>query len=262
MTGSVWGPAGRGIPDVMDATTLEWYEVLGRLGVAALLGAVVGIERGSSGHEAGLRTHVLVSVGSALFAAASVGAFGNYVGARSETNVNVDVTRMAAYVAPGIGFIGAGVIVKNTRNGAHPMVAGLTTAASLWTVAAIGVAAGLGFWVGAVTASALGLGALVLARPVSAWIERRSNVPTPATIRLDITVAGVTDDGSADLDGVLSTLGRHGEVDTVAIRRSPAGSSARIDLVVPDADAAISTLASALAAMPGVHEFDVARATA
>src|SRR5690606_31981185 len=120
-------------------------------------------ERGSSGHEAGLRTHVLVSVGSALFAVASVGAFDEFIGLRADTNVNIDVTRMAAYAAPGIGFIGAGVIVKNKRSGTHPMVMGLTTAASLWTVAAIGVAAGLGFWVGAVTAAAVGLVALVVA---------------------------------------------------------------------------------------------------
>lgn len=170
----------------MGPVSLEWYEVTLRLVVAAVLGGVLGIERAVTGHEAGLRTHVLVAIGSGLFATLSVGAFDELIGLRSTTNVNVDVTRIAAYVAPGIGFIGAGVIVKTVRGPGSPMVLGLTTAASLWTAAAIGVAAGLGFWSGAVAASVIALVVLAVARPLSDALEARSQSPIAVTISAEL----------------------------------------------------------------------------
>ena len=111
---------------------LETGEVVLRIGVAALLGGLVGLEREVSDQPAGFRTHILVSMGAALF---------TLVGAYSFDEDGVDATRVAAQVVTGIGFIGAGVIFQQGAN-----VKGLTTAASLWVTAAIGTAVGLGYW--------------------------------------------------------------------------------------------------------------------
>lgn len=149
-----------------DALQPSVLDVVIRLTVATGLAAVMGLQREFDGHDAGVRTHALLAGGAALFGAISVGAFGEAV-TGDATNVRVDVTRIASYVAAGIGFLGGGVIVKKDGR-AH----GLTTAASLWSAAAIGLAAGLGFWVGAVTATALSLVLRLLEGPV-AWFVRR-----------------------------------------------------------------------------------------
>ena len=107
-------------------------EVILRMVVAALLGGLVGLEREVSDQPAGFRTHILVSLGAALF---------TLVGAYSFDEEGVDATRIAAQVVTGIGFIGAGVIFQH-----GPSIKGLTTAASLWVTAAIGTAAALGYW--------------------------------------------------------------------------------------------------------------------
>src|SRR2546423_11208863 len=105
-----------------------------RLGVAALLGAVVGIEGESAAKGGGLRTHAVVALGAALFTVA-----GAYGFADIDKGPNIDPARVAAQVATGVGFIGAGTIL---RHGAS--VRGITTAATVWLAAAIGVAAGAG----------------------------------------------------------------------------------------------------------------------
>ena len=160
---------------VIDAS-LEWYEIVGRLSLAAVLGAVVGFERESAGQDAGLRTHLLLSLGAALFGVVSVGAFDSFI-TDEATNTRVDVTRIASYVAAGVGFIGGGVILKHAG-----AVRGITTATSLWTAAAVGLAAGVGFWVGAVAATVLALVALAVLKPLSDWIGRRSYPPRSLVI--------------------------------------------------------------------------------
>lgn len=112
-------------------------EIVLRLILAALFGGIIGIEREASHRFAGLRTQVLVSVGSALITLTSIYAFSN--------NGPVDPSRIAAGIVTGIGFLGAGAIIKARAQ----MVKGLTTAASLWVVAAIGMAVGAGFYLGA-----------------------------------------------------------------------------------------------------------------
>jgi putative Mg2+ transporter-C (MgtC) family protein len=102
-----------------------------RLIVAAILGAGIGIERERHEHPAGIRTHMLVSVGSAAFTVLSIYSFGQ----------GSDPGRVAAQIVTGIGFLGAGSILKGGGT-----VHGLTTAASLWVVAAVGMAAGAGAW--------------------------------------------------------------------------------------------------------------------
>lgn len=108
---------------------IEWYTL--RLLLAAFCGALVGFERKRRHKDAGIRTHVLVAVGAALYSVLSVFGFDAY-GVES---------RVAANVVTGVGFLGAGVIFLRGRN-----VTGLTTAAGIWTVAGIGMAAGLGVY--------------------------------------------------------------------------------------------------------------------
>ena len=130
---------------------MDQLELVARLAVAAAAGAVVGFEREARNHVAGMRTHSLVSLGAALFTVA---------GAYGFTDVhhgpNVDPARVAAQVASGIGFIGAGAIIRRGTS-----VRGVTTAATLWLAAAIGLAAGAGLYVVVLAGTAVVLAVLV-----------------------------------------------------------------------------------------------------
>ena len=119
-----------------------------RLLLATALGAAIGYQRERAGKQAGLRTHVLISLGAALIALISIYGFGG-VG---------DPARVAAGVVVGVGFLGAGVILH--REGG--IVAGLTTAATIWVVAGIGLAAGAGLYIIAAVATAIVLGVLIM----------------------------------------------------------------------------------------------------
>jgi putative Mg2+ transporter-C (MgtC) family protein len=134
--------------------TLNWDEALLRLALAAVLGGLIGVERELREREAGLRTHLLVAVGSALFTI--VGAYGFHDFIESgEAVVRTDPTRISAQIVTGIGFLGAGAIIRQGLS-----VRGLTTAATLWVVAAVGLAAGAGYYSGAVITTAVVLIAL------------------------------------------------------------------------------------------------------
>jgi len=110
-----------------------------RLLIAAVLGAAIGFEREIHEHPAGMRTHLLVGLGSAIFTELSIFGFGAASGATGSGPV--DPTRIAAQVVTGIGFLGAGAILKYGTS-----IRGLTTAASLWATAAVGMAVGAGSW--------------------------------------------------------------------------------------------------------------------
>ena len=144
------------------------WEIVARLGVACLLGGLLGIEREATGQEAGLRTHMLLSLGAAVFALASVTGFDSFIES-GPSNVRVDPGRIASYVAAGVGFIGGGAILKRDDH-----VRGLTTAASLWCAAGIGVACGLGLWLVPAVASGFALVSLAILRPISKWLASRS----------------------------------------------------------------------------------------
>src|SRR4051794_30493865 len=120
-----------------SAPTLSHLDVLVRLAVAAGLGAAVGFERELRDREAGIRTHLLVSLGSGLFTIVSAYGFEEF----TKAGTTVDPTRIAAQIVTGIGFLGAGAIIREGLS-----VRGLTTAGSLWIVAAIGMAAGAGYY--------------------------------------------------------------------------------------------------------------------
>ena len=110
-----------------------------RMLIAAVLGAAIGLEREVHEHPAGMRTHLLVALGSAIFTELSIYGFAGIGGAAGAPSI--DPSRVAAQVVSGVGFLGAGAILKYGTS-----IRGLTTAASLWAVAAIGMAAGAGEW--------------------------------------------------------------------------------------------------------------------
>jgi putative Mg2+ transporter-C (MgtC) family protein len=117
--------------------------------LAAVLGGAVGLERELREREAGLRTHLLVAVGSALFTIVSAYGFHSFLSSGASV-VRADPTRIAAQIVTGIGFLGAGAIIRQGLS-----VRGLTTAATLWVVAAIGLAVGAGYYSGALITTAV-----------------------------------------------------------------------------------------------------------
>jgi len=137
-------------------------QLAGRLALGLVLGAVIGFERELHRQPAGFRTHSLVALGAALFTIVSAYGFGGSL---------VDPTRIAAQIVSGIGFIGAGTILQYRGN-----IRGLTTAASLWSVAAIGMAAGAGLLVMAVIGTLLILVVLSLLDRVEAFARRRMGI--------------------------------------------------------------------------------------
>jgi len=134
-----------------------------RLTVGLVLGAIIGFERELHRQPAGFRTHSLVSLGAALFTVVSAFGF---------TGDMVDPTRVAAQIVSGIGFIGAGTILQYRGH-----IRGLTTAASLWSVAAVGTAAGAGLYVVAVVGTLLILVILSLLDSVENFTKRRLRLP-------------------------------------------------------------------------------------
>ena len=148
-------------------------EIALRLLVAALLGGVIGLNRGQLAWTAGLRTHMLVAVGSAL--AIIVSAFG-FSDVLNQPNVILDPSRIAAQVISGIGFLGAGTILFMQH---EKVVRGLTTAAGLWAVASIGLAAGSGLFMAAVMATAIIWIILAVLKPLERRFLIRRNDLTP-----------------------------------------------------------------------------------
>jgi len=134
--------------------TLGDWDSLLRLAVAAGLGTAIGVEREIRDREAGIRTHLLVSLGSALFTIVSAYGFHAFL-TSGDTVVRADPTRIAAQIVTGIGFLGAGAIIREGLS-----VRGLTTAGSLWVVAAIGMASGAGYYWPAVITTVLTILAL------------------------------------------------------------------------------------------------------
>lgn len=146
---------------------IEDQVVVLRILVAAALGAVVGLERELKDQPAGLRTHILVSIGACLFTLVSAYGFADVLGAPAGRQVRTDVTRIASQVVVGIGFLGGGTIL---RHGAT--VRGLTTAASLWVTAAVGLAVGAGFYLGAGVVAGIALFSLAVLKPIERTIVR------------------------------------------------------------------------------------------
>ena len=148
--------------------------------LAALLGAILGFERERHGRPAGLRTHILVSLGAAGFMTLSP------LVAEMGKGIPADPGRIAAQVVSGIGFLGAGAIVKEGVN-----IRGLTTAACLWIAAAIGMTAGAGFYLEAVLICGLSMVALVIFPYIESWQKSHSYQVLEITIPLKVDVNSI-----------------------------------------------------------------------
>ena len=135
---------------------------LARMGAAAIVGGLLGLERELSGHFAGLRTHMMVSIGCAVFVIGGLSVGGNQ---------GADVTRVVQGIAAGIGFLGAGTILKIDE---QQKIKGLTTASSIWLAAALGTLTGLGQYVPAAAATFCALVVLALLRPIERHLTHRA----------------------------------------------------------------------------------------
>jgi len=198
------------------AKSLDWpLEPLLRLTLAALLGGLVGLEREVRGRQAGFRTNLLVALGCSLIMIVSI-SFAYHAWPHSpQFNVNVDPARIAYGVMAGIGFLGAGVIVKH-EGGIH----GLTTAAGLWCVAAIGLACGVGLYLIALSAAVLVLASLWFLNYVEKFLPKvRFRVVTvrrpwhPEVIRDTVRIVE-----SRGIKVVDASFDRHGDHANVLIR--------------------------------------------
>jgi putative Mg2+ transporter-C (MgtC) family protein len=142
----------------------EWqilWDDITRIGVAALLGGVLGFEREWKGHWAGLRTHMMVSIGCAILVIAGLDASGEQ---------RESVTRVIQGIASGIGFLGAGTILKLDKK---QEIKGLTTASSIWLAAALGTTAGLAEYALATAAAIISLFVLGVLGPLEKFFEKR-----------------------------------------------------------------------------------------
>jgi putative Mg2+ transporter-C (MgtC) family protein len=149
-----------------------------RMLLAAVLGAAIGFEREIHEHPAGMRTHLLVSLGSGIFTVLSIVAFSGPPAPNG--SLPTDTSRVAAQIVSGIGFLGAGAILKYGTS-----VRGLTTAASLWATAAVGMACGAGEWLIAAIGTAIVIFSLW---PLNVVVNRiRGDGPRPIRVRLHAT---------------------------------------------------------------------------
>jgi putative Mg2+ transporter-C (MgtC) family protein len=151
----------------MALSFLSNAEFVLRLAVSAVLGSLIGMDRERLLWAAGLRTHMLVCVGSCLVMIVSVYGFTSVLG----PHVILDPSRVAAQVVSGVGFLGAGSIILRNE-----VVKGLTTAASLWTVAAVGLAVGSGLYIPAVAGTIIILVILIGLKPIEARLRRQHQV--------------------------------------------------------------------------------------
>jgi putative Mg2+ transporter-C (MgtC) family protein len=223
---------------LLVATTIGWPEVLLRLFVAAALGGAIGLERELRERQAGLRTHLVVCLGAALFTLVSAYGFEGIV---SAGRVVADPTRIAAQIVSGIGFLGAGAIIRQGLS-----VRGLTTAATLWLVAAIGMASGAGYWDGALVATA---GALITLGPLRIAAYRLLRRFRPALDQLLVEIPAGGSPGPI-IDAVERVGGRVVSLDVTqeGERRSVAA-----DVELPPGTTAVAVVA-AVADIDGVLE--------
>jgi len=169
--------------------TLAWTEIAERLVTATVLTSLVGLDRERRESSAGLRTHALVGMSACLLMIVSAFGFADVLGTSA---VVLDPSRIAAQVVTGIGFLGAGTIIAHGS-----LIRGLTTAASVWSVAAIGMAVGGGMYWAALIATVVSLVLLVIMRPLERRLDRRWRKQT---------VTALYDANAVSLDCVLDAL--------------------------------------------------------
>lgn len=220
---------------------LSYEIVIIRLLLAVLLGAIVGLERERLEWVAGLRTHMLVCLGSAVVMIVSSFGFADILGT---PDVVLDPSRVAAQVVSGIGFLGAGTILFLRQE----IIRGLTTAASLWTVAAIGLAVGGGLYVAALAATVLVLVILAVVKPLERRLFQRHRTRR-LLIRADSRKISLP-----QLEGALGTFGV--EVAEVTLKRgsTPDEEEIRLTLQRNLSGNKLLPVVGQLRELPGVHE--------
>jgi putative Mg2+ transporter-C (MgtC) family protein len=213
--------------------------VLLRLFVAAILGGAIGMERELRERQAGLRTHLVVCVGSALFTLVSAYGFHDFIQA-GNAYARIDPTRIAAQIVSGIGFLGAGAIIRQGLS-----VRGLTTAATLWLVAAIGMASGAGYYDAAVIAT---LGAILTLGPLRIFAFRviRRHRPQIDRLLVEVPAGG----SPAPLIEVVELYGAH----VVSMDVTQEGDRRSVALEVALHAAAAPQIVAAVADIDGVLE--------
>ena len=164
-----------------------------RIFLSALFGGLIGLEREIHGCAAGLRTHILVSIGSTLFMLTSLG-----VAESLAEPASVDPSRIASGVVTGIGFLGAGAIIRYGTS-----IRGLTTAASIWAVAAIGLSVGTGMYAASGITTLVALAILILSR-----LEERMELKRHGK-KLYITVRSETSTDVNDIEAIIEAYGGH-----------------------------------------------------
>jgi putative Mg2+ transporter-C (MgtC) family protein len=179
------------LPSWKELNGILRFDLLLKLALAVVLGGAIGLEREIKGKPAGLRTNILICIGAALLSDTSI-----RIGLIDGQRVG-DPARLAAQIVSGIGFIGAGTIMQGGGT-----VTGLTSAATIWVVAAIGIAVGAGFYV-----EAAGSGILVMV--VLAWLTRIENRVRRLRRVVQFTVRAKPATLLADLRETLSTQGLH-----------------------------------------------------
>ena len=209
-------------------------DLLARLVVAALLGAGLGLEREVHGHPAGMRTHMLVALGSAVFTVLSIYGF-----PKTPDTAATDPSRISAQIVTGIGFLGAGAIIKYGTN-----IRGLTTAASLWVVASIGLAAGVGAYFLATAGTIIALLALW---PTNILIDKLA-LRGGRLLRLELDLRKLGD--FAGVSGVMLT--HHVEIVSVQSEKSKSGHFMVLEVRLLNSGQRHGILAE-LEALPGVE---------
>lgn len=219
----------------MNPDLVLQLDLAARLVVAAALGAAVGAEREIHGHPAGIRTHMLVALGAALFTVLSIHGFVEDAAAAG----SFDRTRIAAQIVSGIGFLGAGAILKD-----GVVIRGLTTAASLWATSAVGMAAGAGEYVLATVGGVIILTSLW---PINALAERLHGTNLPE-LQLRLSLQRV------EAVGEISAVLAEARIDISSLQTQRLGKdSYRADLSIRGRSAtAIASALEAIAKVPGV----------
>lgn len=225
----------------MDHTDLV---IIGRVAGALVIGAMIGFERTFHGRPAGFRTHALVCVASAILMIVTVYQ-GHWMTAVDHDAIRTDPTRMAQGIMTGIGFLGAGVIFKEGLT-----VRGLTTAASIWVTAAIGILVGIGFWFAAVAGAAAALIVLAAFR----WIEAR----LPSEFYAHHSLRFAREHVMAESD-VRQMIGRHGfSVANLSSRLTEGGEHFEYRMTIKSRDRnAAEALSKHLLGLPDVIEFRI-----
>jgi len=222
----------------------DYPEITFRLLIALLFGGLVGLERSYHGRPAGFRTHALVCLGSALLMLVTVYE-GQWFTQHGPGRVTVDPTRMAQGIMTGIGFLGAGVIFKEELT-----VRGLTTAASIWITASLGILFGVGFYYPAVFGTVVTLGVLAGFR----WFERR--IPSQFFFEFSVRYAR---DKAPGLGELLRILKDHGfTVSSVSYKLVSAGTQFEFQTVIrSNSRPAAQKLSVDLLTQPDIMDFKV-----